>query len=94
MALIALERYRLEQSPHLAGEARCLSCLHEWTAVTPVGTFRDLECPACGLAKGVLKYGVVPERVWTCNCGCDLFCLSGISMKMLCYQCGRVHEVE
>jgi len=75
--------------PHVSGPAVCVACGHEWTAVAPSGRFDELECGNCGLMKGVLKYGVVPEPTWVCGCGCWLFTISGKTGNIMCWQCGR-----
>jgi len=88
------EQRRLEKTgEYLTGEAFCLDCEHEWLAIAPVGTVSGLECPSCGTVKCIFRYGVVPEIVWTCNCGCQVFSISGISHNILCYRCGAVHDV-
>jgi len=81
-----------DDSPHLAGHAFCVACKHEWVAVTEVEVFEELECPKCKTMKGVLKYGVTPEVYWKCNCGCNLFVISGISHNIVCWQCGKVQR--
>jgi hypothetical protein len=73
---------------HLSSEAICIACGHEWTCVAPVGVFDEMECPECGTMKGVMKYGVIPELYWQCNCGCYLFTISGKSNNIMCWQCG------
>lgn len=50
--VINLEKARLERMPHSQGPVRCLGCRHEWHAVRPAGAV-ELECPKCGLLKGV-----------------------------------------
>lgn len=64
----------LDRKPHLAGNAKCLACAHEWVAVSPTGV-AALECPGCGLHKGVFKSLCEPSDgvVWHCKCGCDTF---------------------
>lgn len=81
-----------DRLPGLAGPAVCVSCRHEWNAATPVGTFEELECPSCGLTKGVFEYGVIPEPTWFCGCGCFLFAISGKSGDIMCWQCGEVQR--
>ena len=64
------------RQPHMSGPARCLSCKHTWEAVTPVGVYDSIPCPACELHKGELTANIVPPddaNVWTCRCGNDLF---------------------
>lgn len=79
-------------NPHLAGECVCVACGHTWMGVMPVGRFDELECENCGLMKGVLKYGVVPEPTLVCDCGCWLFTVSGKSGDIMCWQCGTVQR--
>lgn len=62
-----------DEDPHIAGEARCIACSHEWASVAPVGSVW-LECPSCKTSKGLMKYAC--ERTgleWHCNCGNTLF---------------------
>lgn len=81
-------------NPHVAGEARCLACKHEWVAVAeagPDGYAGDLECPACGVCRGQFKWpfkGPSAEEVWTCN-ACDgvLFMITRPGTR--CVGCGR-----
>jgi len=40
-----------EKRPHKAGQAMCLDCRYEWTAVTPAGTFH-MDCPKCQSKRG------------------------------------------
>lgn len=72
--------------PHLSGEAKCLSCNHEWAAVAPIGTVW-LECPECGLEKGRLAGTVYrDEHHWHCNCGNELFYVT--ANVYYCPNCG------
>ncbi|WP_176929346.1 hypothetical protein [Novosphingobium aromaticivorans] len=60
-------------TPHLAGEALCIGCRHEWAGVAPVGVWQ-LECPSCGSLKGIWRYPVGGQQgdvVFKCNCGCE-----------------------
>jgi len=57
-----------DHKPHLSGEAKCIGCLYEWVAVSPVGA-TELECPECGTLKGVYLGMVTPNLVLECNCG-------------------------
>lgn len=75
--------------PHLSGKVRCLHCKHEWVGVSPVGTYEGLECPACGLSKGVYVSTFWPPsgvEVFVCACGCDVFSL--LRDRWLCINCG------
>jgi hypothetical protein len=74
--------------PHLAGDAKCLKCKHEWQAISPVGA-TDLECPECKLYKGVFMGNCSPkkgDKVWTCHCGCDVFTI--YTHEIRCLNCG------
>ena len=72
--------------PHLAGEAICLQCRHKWTAVCPVGV-AEMECPECGLFRGVYVYNCVPEQeVWSCKCGNYHFAIT--QKNIVCVYCG------
>lgn len=70
---------------HGSGPAKCMGCQHTWEAVVPVGT-TQLDCPACGAWKGILLAPYRTELVWTCVCGCDLFCLTPDGA--MCPNCG------
>lgn len=74
--------------PHTEGPVRCVGCNHEWTAVTPAGEFRDLECPSCGAYKGIRLGTIGPsDEFWECNCGCSYFML-GRAGAPVCINCG------
>lgn len=79
--------------PHVAGEAICLCCKHEWIATAPVGT-HQLDCPECDTSKGVFKYPVEPrsEYIWQCDCGSNLFFVTPDFFQ--CYCCGDIQEFE
>ncbi len=78
----------LRPVPHAAGQAFCVACNHEWTAVAPVGVEDDLECPVCHRCTGRYKFPFGPseEKVWTCKCGCQLFYMT--ERGHLCPGCG------
>lgn len=89
-----------DDSPHLSGQARCLDCGHEWTAVAPVGT-PVLDCPNCETNRGVWRgtMGASPGTMytdeWTCHCGCDVFKVvakDGIFKGIICLRCGKPQE--
>ena len=88
--ILNLSQAREARTPHLRGRARCLGCQHEWEAVAPVGTTNGLDCPACGLAKGVYVSLVTPKTVWQCNCGNDLFWV--LPCGIMCPMCGVEQE--
>ena len=74
MKVIDLETARKKREAHLSGNARCLSCNHEWIAAAPVGT-TWLECPGCSLFMGRYVEHIQEQDCmhWHCLCGCDLF---------------------
>jgi len=77
-----------EALPHLTSICICLECKHEWVGVMPLGTC-SLECPECGLEKGVCKGVACPEEAWQCKCGCIHFFVSDTHHILCCY-CGRI----
>jgi len=77
----------LEHMPHVSGKASCLGCGHWWVAVAPTGTV-CLQCPECGLDKGVFHAVCVPDTYWTCTCGCAHFFVSGTT-NIICALCGE-----
>lgn len=80
-----------ERKPHMAGEAKCLACTHEWIAVAPIGSY-VLVCPSCSLEKGVFKRLCGPENdiVWVCNCGCDQFYIDQKGVR--CLVCATIQD--
>jgi len=84
--LIALQ----ERIPHISSECICLHCGYEWIGVFPTGV-TSLECPECGLMKGVFKGVCVPEKVLECNCGCRHCFVSGEG-NIICCNCGITHR--
>lgn len=80
----------LKNKPHISGDAVCLHCKHEWVGVWPLGVV-GMECPACGLMKGVNQGLTVPEEVWQCKCGGLHFFVSGKG-NILCCHCGLIQE--
>ena len=74
-----------EHKAHLSGDAKCLGCQHEWQAVAPVGT-TELECPGCGLWKGVYACMTAPDTVWQCDCGNQHFYID--DEGAICARCG------
>lgn len=62
----------------ITGQAKCMDCKHEWTAVVPKDSVDSilewLECPSCSLLKGRLIHPfMVNKPHWMCGCGNDLF---------------------
>lgn len=76
-----------EHKPHLAGEARCMACQHEFVAVAPVGT-TFLKCPNCHCDRALLRFPCVREDEdrWTCLCGNNLFHI--VAAGTYCPNCG------
>lgn len=91
MTVVPFERPEKEE-PHLAGEALCIGCRHEWAAVAPVGTWQ-LECPSCCTWKGVFRYPVgadVGDLLFVCNCGCEALTayMHHGRFRLKCMSCG------
>lgn len=83
--------------PHANGTATCLDCKHEWEAVIRVTDLHDsdgwLECPACAVQKGRMKYPFVPKPdqvLWVCECSAALFYV--MDQRILCPCCGNEKE--
>lgn len=84
------DEYHEGDGPHLRGEAFCGACKHEWYAVVPVDAacHQHFECPDCHRMWGTMKHVFVPETVWTCNCGEQLFWLTPTGAS--CRRCGML----
>ena len=82
-----LRAERRKREIHLEGGAVCLSCRHRWEAVVLPGV-TELECPKCGLMRGVLTHNCFPERYWECECGCVYFTVG--ESHVVCAFCGLV----
>ena len=92
MTVISLQKAREEREPHLAGEAVCIGCRHEWAGVAPVGVWQ-LECPSCGAMKGIWRYPVGAQEgdsYFLCNCGCEALTayFRGGVFYLKCMSCG------
>lgn len=78
--------------PHLAGEALCLGCRHQWAAVAPVGVWQ-MECPSCASMKGIFRNPVgadVGDSLFRCLCGCEALTAyyhAGL-FHLKCMSCG------
>lgn len=85
--VIGLGAKQPEDRPHLAGEAFCGACGHEWVAVEPVGN-THFECPKCHRWWGAYKHAAKPKDgdFWRCNCGETLFWLTPTGA--MCRRCG------
>lgn len=91
MTVIDMEARRAAKHPHQTGEALCLHCEHEWTAVAPVGT-QWLECPLCKVEKGVFRGASKPNaQVLTCDCGNQLHYVTPDGA--FCPNCGTTMTV-
>lgn len=91
--VIDLEAFKEAAKEYMRGPARCLHCRHAWEARVLVGTISSLECPHCGLFKGVLEGLIEPGpdgRRWVCDCGCDLYYILPDGVQ--CLQCGHMPE--
>lgn len=77
MTVIDFNQAKINRTPHCSGDARCLQCGHEWTAIAPTGE-SWLECPQCQTNKGAFTGNCYPENglVWECECGNELFLLT------------------
>jgi len=66
-----------KKMPHLSGPAICTACEHEWQAVRIVERDAEfMECPKCRKFHGVFRGPQVPETMWRCVCGGNLFYLT------------------
>lgn len=84
--VVALDEHR----PHMSGEAVCLHCSHKWVGIQPVGALA-MECPKCGLYKGVFNSVFMPDEFYECSCGnCNFFFVEDGAM---CALCGDMHEL-
>lgn len=51
--------------PHEVSELLCVRCLKRWIGVYPAGLLlKEIECPNCGEAGGVIKTGQELEDVY------------------------------
>lgn len=92
-----------EAAPSLTGPARCISCGHEWQAVTVRGAPHvncdgapGLECPQCKSEKGVLTQFVQYTDVtsWHCNfCRSYLFSIILAKDDTVCLACACCGEL-
>ena len=74
-----------KKRPHMTGDALCLQCSYKWVAVAPIG-FVELECPECGIWKGVFIGMTAPETVYQCECGNQHFYID--DHEAMCAKCG------
>lgn len=73
-----------------------MACKHEWHGVvehSPNGHNHGLECPGCGLNKGVFVnlYGSA-EGTPVYHCGCGSYLFEARKNGLLCIYCGDVHN--
>lgn len=90
--VIELAAVRAEREPHLAGEARCTNCGHQWAAVAPIGTWQ-LECPSCETLHGLWRCHVGADDgdlTLRCKCGCEAMTayIDGGRKWVRCMRCG------
>jgi len=92
MNIIDLKQAKQDRTPHIAGDARCLQCGHQWVATVPAGE-AWIECPACHTNKGAFIGKCYPRDglIWECACGNDLFFKTPDGN--LCPICG-LYQVE
>lgn len=75
-----------ERLPHMTGEAICMECRHEWTAVAEIGAV-NFECPNCSTFKGIWVGPCFADTpLWECNCGNEFFVLH--EDQIMCARCG------
>ena len=86
--IIDLNEARRRSGAHNCGYAICISCKHEWVAVSPAGR-NWLSCPKCWRETGVFKFpfSKVDDLHWTCDCGNDLFNITPDGAY--CPNCGQ-----
>lgn len=79
------------RQPHMTGHAVCLNCQHAWQAVSEIGC-TQMECPDCGLMKGVYRNLALPldKPLWQCQCGCQMFYIT--ATHAYCGLCGVAQE--
>lgn len=94
MSVIDFAAKKAEREPHWQGACACMNCRHEWESVGPIGAHVGLQCPNCGLPKGITKFLVgaqVGDRELVCDCGCEAFTAhirpDGLK-RVSCMACG------
>ena len=83
-----------DEPPMMNGHGKCMACSHEWTARVPIGTW-ELECPECGLWKGLMMGFVNPaegELLRECRCGCQAFYVTPDGVH--CLLCGTTQVFD
>jgi hypothetical protein len=68
--VIDLASVREERKPHWSGPCVCIGCRHEWVGTGTAPYEGNLQCPACELPKGVVKYpfgAAEGDMVLTCS---------------------------
>ena len=86
-------RKHVESNPHVQGPCKCLCCKHTWHGVIEAGAdMHGLECPKCGVSKGVMTLFVAPEYILLCeSCGGELFYLAEDGTPVCCI-CGTIND--
>ena len=94
------EDEKQKRTPHFQGRAKCLDCKHEWQAVWPKEAgIIDLECPSCGMVKGLPVGTVRPQddaKIFVClrcDTGCVHFHITS-EWKAFCCYCGFEHDLN
>ena len=88
--IVDFTKAKQEREPHVAGQAFCLGCDHEWAAVLPydADVTKPMECPSCHKHMGRFKYEFMPDggQIFTCNCGNQLFNVTD-KYRLFCPRC-------
>ncbi len=90
--VLDLSKHKEENSRHLAGEAVCLVCRHEWVGVAKMGSV-FLECPDCKVLKGVFKNPVEPLSGEVCQCDCGSIYMVIQRHITFCGLCGAEQDL-
>ena len=88
----SLQEHKENKTPHMTGEAHCITCHYQWIAVAPLETIW-LECPKCKSHKAAFMNHVdVPKdvKVWTCKCENQLFFIT--EEGCWCPNCGSYQK--
>ncbi len=95
MSVVDFAAAKRDRTPSWEGPCICLHCRHEWTGVGEMGVVSGLECPSCGLGKGVTKWPFASkpgDMVLMCNCGCEAMTAYKRAVDRLlvvrCMNCG------
>lgn len=89
--VIGFDRAKGKDETWLSGPAICTECHHEWCAALEIKHEMDpelIECPNCRKFFGVMRGPQVPDTMFRCNCGSNLFYLQPEGHQ--CRSCGNV----